>query len=197
MSRAIRVPADPVRRRARRAARPRHAGRQAALKALPALVTIALVGCSTRSAEPEADPVRDPPRAAAATDTLRGTVVIVGADPLTHVALRVDGGQVPLDGPASSELRRAGGLELLVEGTREHDRFRVTEFRVRSAHGLPAADGILALEGEDAILTTPGGDRLRYRPAPAALREHAGARVWIAGEPGGEPQAWGILAPAG
>lgn len=163
---------------------------------------LALAACAAPAHEPAPAPggtgvEAEEPAAATPADTLRGTVAVVGAEPLTELVLQVDGRPIRLEGSAVTTLRHADGLEVRVAGTRLDDRFRVASFRVRGAHGLPAADGILALDGDDAVLATTRGELLRFRPAPRALREHEGARVWIAGAPGGEPQAWGILEPAG
>ncbi|MFO7894128.1 MAG: hypothetical protein R6U63_10350 [Longimicrobiales bacterium] len=129
----------------------------------------------------------------AAGDTLRGTVRVVGADPITQLILRTEDGRIDLQGPAADELRRVNGLVVRVRGHLDGSTMTVAEFRVRAAEGLPAADGTLEIDGNAAVLVTPDGDRLRYAPAPTSLRARAGVRVWIAGEVGGEPQAWGVI----
>jgi len=132
-----------------------------------------------------------------APDTLRGIVVITGADPLTRVVLRVDEGDVPLAGAGADTLRSVPGLTVRVTGHREADTgtLRVDSFRVLGLQGEPAADGLLEIEGDDAVLVTPAGDRRRWRPAPAGLRDLAGRRVWIAGPEDAEPSHWGLLEP--
>lgn len=128
-------------------------------------------------------------------DTLRGTVRVVGADPVTMVVLTTDQGSVTLRGEATDALRRVNGLVVRVRGTLRDNAMDVTAFRVREVDGMPAADGVLELEGETAVLVTPDGRRIRYTPVPVALRSRVGARVWIAGTEGGEPQAWGVIDP--
>ncbi len=130
-----------------------------------------------------------------AADTLMGTVRVVGADPATMVVLATADGRVTLRGDATDGLRRVNGLVVWVRGTARDDAMEVTGFRVREADGIPAADGILELDGDTAVLVTPDGARLRYTPVPTALRGRVGARVWIAGRAGGEPQAWGVIDP--
>lgn len=128
-----------------------------------------------------------------ATDTVRGTVAVVGADPVTHVVLRIGDGTVSVEGPATDGLRRVNGLGVEAAGRVDGAAMHVTDFRVREAEGLPAADGILEIHGDTAVLIGPGDERRRYTPVPASLRARAGARVWIAGQVGGEPQAWGVI----
>lgn len=129
----------------------------------------------------------------AMTDTLRGTVAVVGADPLTRVVLRTGAVGIDLEGPEADTLRRVNGLVVRVEGRLQDSVMTVTGFRVREADGLPAADGILEIHGDSAVLVTPTGERLQYAPVPSALRAAAGKRVWIAGPVGSEPQAWGVI----
>lgn len=129
----------------------------------------------------------------APADTLRGTVLVVGADPVTQVVLRTEHGRVTLQGPALDQLRRVNGIGVRVDGRLEGTTMTAAGFRVREVDGVPAADGTLEIDGATAILTTPDGRRLRYAPVPTSLRARAGQHVWIAGRPGGEPQAWGVI----
>lgn len=129
-----------------------------------------------------------------AADTARGTVEIVGAEPMSWVSLRTEDGPVHLDGPAAESLRRASGAEVWVSGSRGEDgRLQIEAFRVRSVDGVEATDGILEVDGDAVVLVTADGDRVRYAPAAAGLRALEGHRVWIAGQPGGEPRSWGLL----
>lgn len=168
--------------------------RPALLAPIGLLITLALLGglAACAAGEPGAG---KPAGAAepAAVDTLRGTVRVVGADPVTQLILRTEDGPVDLQGPAADELRRVNRLVVRVRGHLDGSTMTVADFRVRTAEGLPAADGTLEIDGNAAVLVTPDGERLRYAPAPTSLRARAGSRVWIAGEVGGEPQAWGVI----
>ena len=132
-----------------------------------------------------------------ATDTVRGTVAIAGADPLTRVVLRVaDGRATEVRGPLADTLRNALGLDVMVAGVvggAAGDGIEAAGFRIRGLDGLVAADGRLELDGDAVVLVTVDGARLRYPAAPEALRQLAGRRVWIAGMAGAEPQHWGPL----
>jgi hypothetical protein len=131
-----------------------------------------------------------------AADTARGIVEVVGADPMSWVSLRTGDGPIQVDGAAAESLRRASGAEVWVSGSRGEDgRLRVESFRVRSVDGVAATDGILEVDGDAVVLVTSDGERVRYAPASAGLRALEGRRVWIAGEPGGEPRSWGALEP--
>jgi hypothetical protein len=130
----------------------------------------------------------------AAADTARGVVAVVGAEPTTRVALRTADAQLLLVGDPVEALRLAAGIDVWVSGSREEDgSLRVETYRVRSADGVPATDGMLELEGDTAVILTAAGDRVRFSPAPAGLRRLAGRHVWIAAPPGGEPRSWGTL----
>jgi hypothetical protein len=151
-----------------------------------AALALLAAACGTNNHHPEAGPV--------AADTARGTVEVVGAEPMTWVSLRTEEGQLPLSGPAAESLRRASGAEVWVSGSRGEDgRLQIEAFRVRSVDGVQATDGILEVDGDAVVLVTADGDRVRYAPAAAALRALEGRRVWIAGRPGAEPQSWGRL----
>ena len=163
--------------------RPERAPRPAVWLA-PAAVWLGLISTSACASAPRAN--------VAQADTLRGTVLVVGADPVTRLVLRTDDGQIGLEGPAAGPLRRAAGLGVRVDGRIADGAMTVTAFRIREADGMPAADGLLEVAGDTAVLVTPDG-RLPYAPVPTALRARVGAWVWIAGPPGGEPQAWGVL----
>jgi hypothetical protein len=129
-----------------------------------------------------------------AADTARGVVEIVGAEPITQVRIATPDGRLTLTGPGADELRLAAGTEIWVAGTREEgDGFRIEAFAIRAVDGMAAVDGFLELDGDDAVLLTRTGDRVRFTPAPAGVRQLEGRRIWIAGPAGGEPQAWGPL----
>lgn len=130
-----------------------------------------------------------------AADTVRGIVDVTGAEPLTGVVVRTAGGDLRLAGPIADDLRPAAGIEVWVAGSRAEDGSLLVEsYRVRSVDGIAAVDGVLELEGADAVLVTATGERVRFDGAPPGLRGLVGQRIWIAGPPGGHPQAWGVLA---
>lgn len=168
---------------------------------LPMVVALLLAGCAVFTGAP-----RHPAAGSSALvgnldrggaiDSLRGTVAVVGAEPLTRVVLQsVAGEQLQIEGRAATLLRRLDGIDVLVGGRFARGRLQVGSFRVVGANGRPAADGVLALEGTAAVLVGANGVRLHFTPAPLTLRDHVGSRVWIAGVPGGEPEAWGVIDP--
>ncbi|MBW3552525.1 MAG: hypothetical protein KY466_03390 [Gemmatimonadetes bacterium] len=168
---------------------------RASLSLLAAL--IAAAACGTNHADDDlADEAPRPGAGGTAPDTARGVVAITGADPLTRVVLRHDDGSTTtLAGAVADTLRQAAGLDVIVTGRRTEHGLEATAFRVLRLERLPATDGRLELEGDVAVLLTADGRRVRFPAAPAALRGLAGRRVWIAGEPGGEPRSWGLLEP--
>lgn len=157
-----------------------------------AVLLLTLTGCVGIAATP---PVQPPDaQEQTAGDTARGTVAVVGADPVSQVVLSAGGERLVLEGEATVELRRVDGLDVRVRGERDGGRIRVMSFEVIGAHGLVATDGVLEVRGDTAVVVTAEGERA-YAPVPSDLRQHEGERVWIAGPAGGEPQAWGVIAP--
>jgi hypothetical protein len=154
-----------------------------------------------------------PAEVAAAPDTLRGLVAVVGAEPASWVVLRpaTGGPEVTLQGDPVRELRRLSGIEIQVEGragpgggaaagppgSSAGRSFIVQRFAVLAVDGIPAVDGILEVEDDVAYLILAGGDRIRIAQLPAALRDQSGARVWLAGPLEGEIQAFGVIREAG
>ena len=136
-----------------------------------------------------------------ALDTLRGTLAVVGAEPLTQVVIRPAGatGDVFLSGPALDQLRRVSGLEVRVHGHAESDgrTFDVNRFEVVALEGTPAVDGILAQDDDTLVLVRPDNHRIPLTAAPPSLHRHIGSRVWIAGKPEGRVEAFGIIGKAG
>jgi hypothetical protein len=154
-----------------------------------------------------------PAEQAAAPDTLRGLVAVVGAEPGSWVVLRpaTGGPEITLQGDPVRELRRLSGVEVQVEGqagagggavagppgASAGRSFTVQRFAVLAVDGIPAVDGVLEIEDDVAYLILTGGDRIRIAHLPAALRDQSGARVWLAGPLEGEIQAFGVIREAG
>lgn len=168
----------------------RRAGALAVVVGVAVVAGVAvLAGCA---ATPETGGDDAAPEAPGA-DTLAGEVEVVGSDPGAFVVIRTVDGQIPVAGSHSEPMRNLGGVQVEAVGARGEYAFRVDHFRVTGATGLPAADGILELLGDTAVLVTRSHDRIRFSPAPPSFREYAGRWIWIAGHPGGEAQVWGII----
>ncbi|HVG45797.1 MAG TPA: hypothetical protein VM890_13745 [Longimicrobium sp.] len=129
------------------------------------------------------------------TDTLRGTIEVVGSEPATSVALLLDGGAraVRLDGERPL-LDRLAGLEVAVWGSPVRAGvFRVERVAVRASGGVAAVDGVLAREGAGWVLATEDGRRLPIARLPETLRGMAGARIWLAGPLDRPPNSSGVI----
>ena len=138
------------------------------------------------------------PVANASADTLRGTVEVVGSEPGTQTVLADGrGGVVTLEGERRV-LLALQALEVAVEGRMAEDprRFLVERVAVRSAHGVPAVDGVIAREGGRLVLVTGDGRRLPVPHLPAQLAGKVGARVWLAGPLDRHPDTFGIITEA-
>lgn len=159
---------------------------------LSLVVCLACARSDRRSASPETSTEGD-----VATDTLRGTIAVVGAEPTTVVTLRPRSGtrEIQLSGQDRSALGRLSGVDVWVSGELDSARGRmeVHRFEVRSVDGIPAADGVLEMEDERAVLVRPDGQRLRINNPPNALLQHVGTRVWVSGNLDEEPVAFGVI----
>ncbi|HEY8470554.1 MAG TPA: DUF5818 domain-containing protein [Longimicrobiales bacterium] len=168
--------------------------------AAAALAAMAAFGCNGgRSA---GEPPGASRAAAVVPDTLRGTVAIVGAEPLARVVLRPAGGgaEVELVGPQREALARVAGAEVVAvgrpaPGTTPGPALEAVSFTVTAVDGQPAVDGRLEREAGGLVLVTPDGRRVRLVRPPAALEAWVGARVWVAGPLDREPQAFGMIEP--
>ncbi len=153
------------------------------------LCAAAALACSPRAPASQADP------GAVGGDTLRGTVAIVGSEPITSIVLQTASGPASGLCGALEPLRRAAGLEVAVWGSRNaQGQFCVDRFAVRSANGVPAVDGILTRTGEGFALVMADGRRLPIARLPDALRSSVGARVWLAGPLDRAPDSFGVIA---
>ena len=140
---------------------------------LAGMAIVALAGCHKTRAPGAAAP------AAAPADTLRGTFVLEGADPMPVAVLRTAGGRVELDAVPGA-MRLLTGLELWVRGAAEANaRFRVDEFLVRGAGGEPAWDGVVQRTGAGFALRLADGTVRPLVGTPAAFADLVGARVWV------------------
>ncbi len=139
------------------------------------LAFAAAAGCA--AATPAPTPASVP--AAAGRDTLRGTFVLEGSDPMPMTVLRTAGGSMALDDvPPAMQL--LGQLDLWVRGTAENaGRFRVEEFLVRGAGGQPAWDGTLERQGDGFTLRLPDGTSHELRGAPSTFAGLVGRRMWV------------------
>jgi hypothetical protein len=159
-------------------------------------VVLVATACSHNDEPGAATPGGNDPAAASAPDTLRGHLVIAGAEPLTFALLHtVTAGVVALTGPGAREVRAVDGAEITVEGEWvAADRFEVVRFIVRTVDGQPAHDGVLLEEEGHYFLAHEGGQRTDVISPPEALRRMVGSRVWIAGPAGSAPHAFGLIA---
>jgi hypothetical protein len=135
---------------------------------------------------------------AAAGDTVRGIVKIIGAAPATQVVLVSPSAHavITLSGMGTDDLRPLAGLDILIRGIKVSERDVVVNgFVVRMADGNPAWDGRLELSGGEYQLRLTDGSGLKHvAQLPSALRDETGTRVWISMKPGSAaPQSFGVI----
>lgn len=140
--------------------------------------------------------VRTDPEAVA-PDSLRGIVSITGTSFEQSVILRTNTGTIALGVSAadSAALTRMGGIDVMVLGIRDHNRFQTTSFRAMTVSGAPVVDGIVRDDNGKLSIETADG-RIALGNPPAPLRNLVGARVWIGGPLATGPNQFGLIAPA-
>lgn len=156
---------------------------------LAALVIAAAAGAACRPRRP------DPPATPAAQggDTLRGTLVFEGSDPMPAAVLRTAAGRVVLDGVPPA-MRGLVQLDLWVQGTAEGDgRFRVASFVVRAAGGHAAWDGTLQRDDDGFALRLADGSRHLLRGAPDAFGGLVGRRLWVTETAARTVSSYGVI----
>ena len=135
----------------------------------------------------------------AAPDTVRGLVVVAGANPGV-VLLRVTGGAelILLQGPADVPLRSLESLEIFAAGKMRRSSggrtlTDVRDFGVVADSGQPTRDGRLARTGNLFTVVSSAGVATGVSEPPAELQRHVGERVWLAGVPDAPPTAFGVI----
>jgi hypothetical protein len=131
-----------------------------------------------------------------AADSARGIVAVVGTSFDSRVVLRPPRGgrSVTLIGPMSRDVGRLSGADVWASGNRDdHGQLRVSRFSVRSVDGNAALDGTLITRGERLFLVTRDGGQHALVNAPASLKDHVGARVWVTGATGSGPIVYGVI----
>lgn len=139
-------------------------------------------------------------------DTVRGVLLVVGAEPLTTLVLAPSNGTASLaiEGSQASVLRGLSRLEVMVLGRPTSRRssaspstvvFEVDSFVVRAADRVVAHDGIVGVDGGRYHLAQ-GASRVAVAFMPADLQRRLGARVFLVGPLDQAPVAYGVIVPA-
>lgn len=130
-------------------------------------------------------------------DSLTGIVSITGTSFERQLVLRSGNSATVLQAaaPDSAALSRLGGVEVLVVGRRDGNRFRVERITALSVAGSPVVDGIVRSYGDRVVVETTRGPLALGNP-PAGLRALIGARVWIGGPLNTGPNTYGVITPA-
>jgi hypothetical protein len=162
-----------------------------------ALVISQLPACH-RSTPSHADDVD-----ASAADTVRGTLALLGNEPMSELRIIPVGGGAPLvlAGRQSALLRGLARLDVMVAGRMTSKRgaaggagvFTVDSFVVRAADGMPAHDGIIAEHAGRFYLVVSGGTRMPADHLPGMLRGKVGARVFLTGPLDRAPASYGVI----
>lgn len=181
-----------------------------AAASLPVLAIAVLAACAHNpdpragSESASAGGADSAPGASASLTELTGRVMNGGTDRFTITTLQPrDGRAVRLTGDLRDELRTLGGADVMVRGVMDSSgasgSLDVREYEVIEIDGRrPHVGVVLAHDGE---LWLAAGDTLRLIPALDALRERAGAKIWVVGASDSAArelrvESYGVIAPA-
>lgn len=127
----------------------------------------------------------------------------VGPQPATVVLRVTTGTDVAVIGPVRELLRRAVGLDVVVQGqctgtTPTGTGFAIpgfdgTTFIVRAANGIAAYDGVVTRAGNRFALRLQDGRTVAAPFLPTPLHTKLGARVFLAGPLDRAPESYGII----
>jgi len=137
------------------------------------------------------------PSVAIEIDSLTGIVSITGTSFEQRLVLRSGTTSTLLSAATSDSaaLSRLCGVEVLVVGRKDGNRFRVEHFTALRVADLPVVDGIVRTYGDRVVVETARGPLPLGNP-PAGLRALNGARVWIGGSLATGPNTYGLIVPA-
>ncbi len=169
---------------------------------LVALSGVAVLSCARRADVPT---VATP--AAVVTDTVRGTLELIGNLPLAQLIVRwgmTPSDAVAVSGPAAESLGGLTGLEVMVRGHYGDSvltaspaglrGFVAEEFVVRAGdNGVAAHDGVVANRGGRWVLIAADGAELPAPFLPDALRHQEGTRVYLLGPLNAPPVGHGVV----
>jgi len=130
----------------------------------------------------------------AATDSIVGRVQEVGPDPVSWVAITVPGGaQVRLNGAAAELMRSVSGADVWVGGAHVAGEFRADAFEVRAVNDQAVDDGVVVVTPTAVAIRMRSGVQRDVPYAPPALRDMAGARIWVSRPVAGVAPSYGVI----
>ena len=151
---------------------------------------LALLSVSCRAAKTSSNGTGSAP---ALMDTVRGTLTLVGNEPLGELILTpLDQSEVlSIAGSQRTQLRQLRKVDIMAGGRFTGQRsytasprgarvFEADTFAVRGMDGVPALDGIIVQQNSRYYLLV-NGRRLPVEYMPKALQGKLGARVFLAG----------------
>lgn len=132
---------------------------------------------------------------AVSADSVVGRVSEVGADPMTWMSLRPSNGgaAIRLTGSIADKTRAVAGADVWVMGERTSDGFRVDAFEVRRVNDAPVDDGVIVVASGRVAVRLPSGTERDVPNAPPAMRDLAGARVWVTRPVSGVAPSYGVI----
>ena len=129
-------------------------------------------------------------------DEIVGRIAEQGADRGTYLAIiPASGALVRISGRQIAAIGKVLGADVWAHGRQDADGFVVDTFEVRRVNDRPAEDGIVSVAGTTVTVRT-ARTTLTYPDAPTALRDAAGARVWITPPVAGQSPSFGIIRAA-
>ena len=191
----------------------KNAGADSAASAAPSAATPAATpapsGANTSAAPPPASSAaKIPPAADVAKtpgavaisspelSTVVGRLVSVGPDPVSWLAVASPGNeQTRIEGSLAGEMRGALGTYIWAEGNRSKTGFVPTAYEVRRVNEQLVDDGIVVVSGSTVSIRMRSGATREVPNAPTALKEMAGARIWVSKPVAGQAPSYGVIVP--
>jgi hypothetical protein len=168
--------------------------------AVPATLPPAETAKTSSPRSPGAEPTITPPKvttAVASTDSVRGTVSVVGTsfDKRVMIEDAATRRRVEVTGSLSRLIGHVAGAEVSAVGALSGSQLEASRFLVRAVDGQPAIDGTLKTEGGAMYIVTTSGVRTRLAAPPPSFAGQDGARVWITGDPAKGIASFGFIDP--
>ena len=149
------------------------------------------------SPTPDTERVSSPTRSSPELTSVEGRLAMVGPDPMSYLAIVAsEGRQTRIEGPLEPQMRGAAGTHVWAEGKRSATGFVPRAFEVRRADEQIVDDGIVVVSGGAVRIRMRSGAIREVPNPPTAMREMAGARIWVTKPVAGQAPTYGVIVPA-
>jgi hypothetical protein len=146
------------------------------------------------SPTPDTEGVKVTPKHSPELASVEGRLAMVGPDPMSYLAIIAPGNrQTRIEGPLEPEMRGSAGTYIWAEGKRSATGFVPRVFEVRRAAEQVVDDGIVVVSGGAVSIRMRSGAIREVPNPPTAMREMAGARIWVTKPVAGQAPTYGVI----